>query len=332
MTESKFFKIGLSILVFIISIALVISAVGNEKKEAFVSDEKEKTISETAQAVVGVSSCGIDDGVRNIGAGIAVDDDGYILTCNSIIGSMHSDIEVTLNSGRKVAARPVWKNEVLDIALIKTEEKNEKTAVIGDAKNLTLGDRVYTLGVSLGGQFQSCAAEGIVSGMYRTIASESDGESVLLEDLIQTDADITVNNRGGALVNENGEVVGIIIIKDGKGFAVPVNMAAPVVKMLSDGAYIRERDLGIYCYDYNMMCYLSQNFDREIGVTAAYLTDGKPAQKSGIILGDVITGVNGRSIRTMLEFYEEINSAAPDDDIVFNIAREGKRMKIKIEI
>lgn len=314
------------------AIALIISTADKSKKEAFVSGENEKTISETAQAVVGVSSVGIDDGVKNAGAGIAVSSDGYILTCSSIIDGMHSDIEVTLCSGKKISARPVWKNEVLDIALIKAEGKTEKTAVLGDAKELALGDRVYTLGAAFGGQFQANAAEGIVSGMYTTLASEVNGESVLLEDLIRTDADIGVNNRGGALVNECGEIVGIIVIKDSKGFAVPINIVAPIVKMFENGIYIRERDLGMYCYDYNMMCYLSQNFDREIGVTAAYLTDGKAAEKSGIILGDVITEVNGRTVGTMIEFYEQINSAAPDDDIVFNVARGGKKMKIKIEV
>lgn len=328
MRDNVFFKSVFCGIAFV-SIIIIAFLLTNVKKAVFIN-EPVSNINTALETTVGICSNDNDSGIQSCGNGVAVSENGYIVTNYSVIGNMHNKIEVTLSDGKKVFARTVWKNEVYDIAIIKAECSFENIMTFADTKKLTMGERIYTTGVLSGLQFRKTMSEGIVSGLYRTIADCINGEDVLIEDLIQTDISPNVTGRGGALIDVNGNLLGIMTIKNNTMYAVPINIISPIIEALSRNGFVRNIDLGIYCYDNDMMSYLSQSGKGTDGVTAVYVKDGGAAQKSGIMTGDTIIGINGKNIKNMIEFYEIINASDIDGELNLQVQRSGKSLKIKI--
>lgn len=331
MTKHNIIRATVCAVVFILIMMIIIFANNNEKKQVSgFSEYSVGSFDAVESATVGVSSGDDKNGVYNVGSGVVVSSEGHIITSCSIIGDEHSSIVITADDGRKISAVPVWKNEVMDIAIVKSDYEFDSVIEIGDIKNITVGDRVYASGKFVGAQFKSTLSEGIISGMHCTIADEYKGENVLAEDLISTDVQISSGGRGGALINENDELIGVVIMKNGSFYAVPVNVFAPIVERLSNGEYVKSINYGMYCYNYDMMQYLTQNFESEGGVMAVYVQENSIAQKSGVVQGDIITAVDGKKISNMIEFYEIVNSKSTGEEIILNVKRGEKTLTIKI--
>jgi len=215
--------------------------------------------------VVGILTTRVVQGRRtqSIGSGVIVDSTGYILTNNHVAGKDAEEIIVSLYDGREVDGTVVWTDPVLDLAVVKINADNLPVAVLGDSKNLKVGEQAIAIGNPLGLTFQRTVTAGIISALNRTIEIE---EGVFMEDLIQTDASINPGNSGGPLINIRGEVIGINTIKvktaEAMGFAVPINIVRPVVGRLRIDGKFTTPDMGL------------QAIDKELGRVYGFVADG----------------------------------------------------------
>ena len=162
-------------------------------------------------------------------------------------------IAVTLNQGKTIQGKIVWVEENIDLAIIKVDESGLIPAILGNSDELKIGNDVIAIGNPLGEEFKGTTTKGIVSGLDRTIKFEENGEQVLMEGLIQTDASINPGNSGGPLINSKGEIVGINTVKitsaEGIGFAVPINIVKDVINsfVLGNNAVLHPLSL-INCF------------------------------------------------------------------------------------
>jgi len=323
-------RAGITALTVVLAmVAVALTGSGREKQTLGTGRNEYFSFESTARLVVGITSGNAQTGSYNVGSGVVATKKGHIFTSYTALGNDTDNITVTLYDGRKISGVRVWENEALDIAVIKTDCEFEEVFGFADTKALKPGDKLYMVGSVVGAQFQCCVSEGIVSGMYRTLSTEAGGADALAEDLIQTDI-TSSGSRGSAVINEHGELVGIAVLYGESFYAVPANILSPVAKRLEAGENVSDKGLGMYCYDAPMQRYLRQSFDENDGVMVAYLSDGGVAEKSGIMLGDIIMSADGRRISTMLELYEAVNAKSAGEETVFEIKREEKILKIKI--
>lgn len=322
------------------------AAAGSVEKNSQ-SDDLVDIIDSTIRSVVGVSSAKITDTSKlflpdhdqtwSVGSGVIVSEDGYILTNQHVIGDMTKEIRVSLSDGRVVSAKAVWQDAGIDLAVLKVNITGLIPAVLGDAKTCRVGQTAIAIGNPLGLQFQRTVTRGVISATYRTISTQNEaGETIFMEDLLQTDASINPGNSGGPLINEKGEVVGINTIKvtsaEGIGFAVPINIAKPVIESFVSKGSFTTPYFGIYAYDRPVIDYLSQNFDSKTGIYIANVDPGSPAERIGLKKGDVITHINRREINTMMDFREHIYRLAPRQEMSITYITGGKIMEATVQL
>jgi serine protease Do len=239
-----------------------------------------------------------------IGTGVIVDPSGYILT-NNHVADMSKDLTISLYDGSNVIGRVVWSDAVLDISIVKVDQANLAIALLGDSKKVKIGDTAVAIGNPLGLKFQRSVTSGIISALNRTVQMS---QNVFMEDLIQTDASINPGNSGGPLINLNGEVIGINTVKvstaEGMGFAIPINMAKPIIKSIKETGKFVEPVLGVRALDMAMAAYYDYKVSR--GVYIYNCTPGSPGFNAGIRSGDSIISINGTTINTLLDLKENL--------------------------
>lgn len=262
-------------------------------------------------AVVGIvrpiqqkNAAGRMEARAEIGTGVIVDAGGYILT-NNHVADASKDLDISLYDGRNVTGRVVWSDPILDISIVKVKQTGLPHAVLGDSKNLRIGDAAIAIGNPLGLKFQRSVTSGIVSALNRTVQMS---ETVFMEDLIQTDASINPGNSGGPLVNVDGEVIGINTVKvataEGMGFAIPINMAKPVIESFKRTGDFKTPAMGIEGIDADMASYY--DYKADIGVYVSKVISGSPADLAGVQPGDSIVAINGVDINTLMDLKEAI--------------------------
>ncbi len=301
---------------------------------------REDMLENALKSVVGISSADPSQSTDKetswyMGSGVMVSDDGYIITNHHVIGARPSRIVVTLHSGKTTEGKTVWSNSALDLAVVKIDGRGYPSSKLGDAKNLRVGESVVAIGNPLSMQFERTVTAGIVSALGRSINIENErGESFYMEDLIQTDASINPGNSGGPLLNSSGEVVGINTIKvstaEGMGFAVPINICAPIIQRLKNVGQFRTPYLGLYAYTPAAARYLGQSTDIEKGLFVAKLDSNGPAFFAGIRYGDIITAINSVSVNTMLELREELYKRQGGETIMIEFVRDGTARRISV--
>jgi S1-C subfamily serine protease len=244
--------------------------------------------------------------VAEIGTGVVVDPSGYILT-NNHVADLSKSLTISLYDGRTVTGRVVWTDSVLDISIVKVDQSNLTAAVLGNSKAVKIGDTAIAIGNPLGLKFQRSVTSGIISALNRTVQMS---QNAFMEDLIQTDASINPGNSGGPLININGEVIGINTVKvataEGMGFAIPINMAKPIIRSIKATGKFVEPGLGIKGLDMAMADYYDYKVER--GVYVNYCDPAGPGYKAGIRQGDRIISINGTSINTLLDLKENLYS------------------------
>lgn len=263
-----------------------------------------------------------------VGSGAILSPKGYIVTNNHVAGGKSKRIIVSLADGRNVDGVTVWSDPVLDLAVVKIDASGLASIPTGDASSLQVGEPAIAIGNPLGLQFQRTVTSGIISALNRTITIDTDTGTNYMEDLIQTDASINPGNSGGPLLNSRGEVVGINTVKvttaEGMGFAIPINVAVPIVNQLVSGGEFIEPYLGVFAYDREVIPYINQNIKLDSGVYVTNVDQLGPAYKGGIKVGCVITQVDGKKIDTMIQLRTYIYSKKVGDTIQVTCLRDGK--------
>jgi S1-C subfamily serine protease len=300
---------------------------------------------DTSEGVVGISVLKVDSKAIfdantaerwGVGSGVIVSPDGYILTNHHVAGKKSKRIVVSLSDGRNLDGVTVWSNSVLDLAVVKIEAQGLTAIPLGDASQLKVGEPAIAIGNPLGLQFQRTVTSGIISALNRTIKIETEEDTNYMEDLIQTDASINPGNSGGPLLNSMGEVVGINTVKvesaEAIGFAVPINVAVPIInKFIGTGEFI-EPYLGVFAYDKEVIPYLDGGIKLDNGIYIASVDEDGPAYKNGIRVGCIMTQIDGKEISTMMDLRSFIYSKNPGDVINITHISEGKTETVQVKL
>ncbi len=272
-----------------------------------------------------------------MGSGVIVSEDGYIITNQHVIGANSVRIEVTLSDGESKAAQLSWSNAALDLAVIKINGDGYAYSKMGSAASLEVGEGVMAIGNPLSMQFERTVTAGIVSAVGRSIDLENeDGTTYYMEDLIQTDASINPGNSGGPLIDKDGNVVGINTVKvtsaEGMGFAVPVNVCSPVISALRSKGSFKTPYMGLYAYTPAAARYFGHEDVLEDGLFAAKLDENGPARAAGVRYADIITQINDKKVKTMLDLREELYQFQSGDEVTLTLKRDGAVKKIKVRL
>ncbi|RMF42434.1 MAG: DegQ family serine endoprotease [Deltaproteobacteria bacterium] len=268
---------------------------------------------------------------RGQGSGFIISPDGLIMTNNHVVGDADK-VTVRLLDGREFTADTIGTDPATDIALIKIDETDLPFLKLGNSDSLEVGDWVLAVGNPFG--LSHTLTAGIVSAKGRSGIGLND-----YENFIQTDAAINPGNSGGPLVNLDGQVVGIntaIFSRSGGymgiGFAIPINMAKKIRdQLVKHGKVIRGR-LGVYIQDLTPDLAESFGIDKRKGILIAQVIEDSPAEKAGLMRGDVILRIDGDPVGKVADFRNRIALTAPGTRVTLLVLRDGKKKKIKVTI
>jgi serine protease Do/serine protease DegQ len=270
---------------------------------------------------------------EGLGSGVIVSSDGYILTNNHVVADA-DELTVITSDEKKYTAKVVGADPKTDIAVVKIEATGLPAATFADSDKLRVGDVVFAVGNPLG--VGETVTMGIVSAKNRNVQILSDVQGY--EDFIQTDAAINMGNSGGALVDAKGRFVGInsAIVSPsrgniGIGFAVPVNMAASIMKSLIETGTVTRGFMGVGAQPVTPEIAEQFKLPKDSkGVIVDDLTAEGPADKAGIKQGDVIVSVNGRPVGSQDDLRLTISEMPPGTPAMVSIFRDGKPVTIKV--
>lgn len=269
--------------------------------------------------------------VTNLGSGVIVSKDGYILTNNHVIEGAE-DIIVKLYGGRELKGKIVGMDSRTDLAVIKVNEDNLPVIKWGDSDKLRVGELVFAIGNPFG--LSSTITMGIVSALGRSGMGITD-----YEDFIQTDAAINPGNSGGALINTKGELVGIntaILSRSGGyqgiGFAIPSNMAKGIMDSIINVGRVTRGWLGVQIQALNAELAQQFNLTDEKGALIVDVVEGSPADKAGLQRGDVIVEFDGKKIDNLSQLKNLVAMTKPGQTVTLEIIRDGKPMRLEVTI
>ncbi len=307
-----------------------------EKKEAALSGARNTPIVAAAKkvgpAVVGITNKAyirdffnrVQLRDRGTGSGVIYDSQrGYIATNNHVVEGA-SEIIVSLNDGRSVKGKVLGADAATDLAVVQIESKNLPQAVFGDSDSLQVGEPAIAIGNPLGLEFRGSVTAGVISALNRTINL---GERKF--NLIQTDAAISPGNSGGALVNADGEVVGINSAKivvggvEGIGFAIPINTAKPILDELANRGRIARPYLGVSLMDKEVAERYGFDIDLHGGIFLVKVLVNGPAYKAGLRSGDIILSFDGKKVSRNQELTEELAKHKVGDKVSLTVWHQG---------
>ncbi len=275
------------------------------------------------------------------GSGIIISEDGYILTNNHIVSSSSDSDFYEVSSATKVTvklfnddteyeAKIIGTDEQTDLAVIKIDKNNLPKAEFADSDNIKVGEFAMAVGNPLG--MESSITCGVVSAVNRKI-TDSDGNTYTL---IQTDAAINAGNSGGALVNSQGQVIGINTLKlqgegvEGMGFAIPINSTEDITSQLIEYSKVKRPYIGISGMDLDEETAKANNL--VVGIYVKAIDDFSAAEKGGLKPGDVIIEADGQKITTMDELNEIKNKHKIGDTMTLKVNRDGQERDLSITL
>ena len=269
-----------------------------------------------------------------LGSGVIIRPDGYIVTNNHVVAGA-DEIEVTLENNKVYPAKLVGTDPATDIALIKINAEDLPVVPLGDSDDLRLGEWVLAIGSPY--DLRSTITAGIVSAKGRSMPNY-DGQ-YRVESFIQTDAAVNPGNSGGALVNAAGELVGIntsIISRTGSytgySFAVPVNIVSKVVDDFIEFGEVQRAMLGISIIDVNAEVAAQANLAEIDGVYVANVQKDGPAEKGGIVQGDVIREINLNPVHNSAGLQEQLSRLRPGEKAVVTVLRDGHQHELIVTL
>lgn len=274
-----------------------------------------------------------DQREHSLGSGVIVSPAGYILTNNHVVNGA-SEIKVTLSDNREFTAKLVGTDPRADVAVVKIDASNLPVLTLGDSSKLEVGNFVLAAGNPFG--VGRTVTMGIISATGRGGLGIED-----YEDFIQTDAAINPGNSGGALVNVQGDLIGIntaIVTggggggSQGVGFAVPINMArAEMEQIIKTGKVVRGF-LGVQAQSISTEMARAFGINNNAGALVADVTANSPASRSGIKPGDIIVDLNGTPVEDSRQLGLRVSQMAPGANVKLRVLRDGKPQEIAVTL
>lgn len=303
----------------------------------------EKAVAQKSmQSVVGITTVGVSEDMfstqkqtKGLGSGVIVSKEGYILTNNHVVDpSKTKSVTVILSDGTKRKAKVLWSDKTLDLAVIKIDPKglDLKPVEFGDSSQVSIGDKAIAIGNPLGINLKSTLTSGYISGKDRVITLQ-DGST--MEGLFQTDAAINPGNSGGGLFNDKGQLIGINTAKagnsDGIGFAIPSNLAKPILEQIIKNGKFESVSLGIKGIDVSRYNVLGQEkLPIDSGVYIHEILSGSPAESAGLKPKDIITKVGDTKVTSNSTLKAALLNYKIGDKVKIEVYRDGKTTTIEV--
>ena len=270
--------------------------------------------------------------VLGLGSGVLVSHDGYLLTNHHVIDGAE-EISIEMPDRRTFVARVVGSDPPSDLAVLRMSGHDFPILPLGNSSDTRVGDVVLAIGNPLG--IGQTVTMGIISAKGRATGL-SDGN---FEDFLQTDAPINRGNSGGALVNTNGELIGInsqILSPTGAnigiGFAIPSNMARSVWDQIVQHGRVRRGQLGIQVGGITRQVEERFNLRDTRGLFVASVGAGSPAERGGLKQNDVILKLNGKPVIDVNSFRNEISATAPGVEVTLTVLRNGRQQDVRVTL
>jgi serine protease Do len=262
---------------------------------------------------------------QSLGSGFIINSDGYVMTNNHVVANA-SEIKVKLENGSEYIAEVLGKDEKYDLALLQIKPGEKLPEVkFGDSDALEVGDWVIAIGNPFG--LAHTVTAGIVSAKERVIGAGP------YDDFIQTDAAINQGNSGGPLFNANGDVVGInaaiLAAGQGIGFAVPINMAKNFIKDIMTKGKVTRGWLGVHIQNLTDEIAESMGVKTSQGALVAQVFAGSPAEKAGIISGDILLEFNGKKVKGGEDITRLVGMTEPGGSFKITLLRNGKEKTVE---
>ncbi|ABZ83578.1 serine protease do, putative [Heliomicrobium modesticaldum Ice1] len=270
---------------------------------------------------------------QGTGSGVIFDGAGFIVTNHHVVAGA-AELVVTLTDGRTAPATLVGSDPKTDLAVIKINLDNLPVAKFGDSSKLSVGELAIAIGNPGGKEFAGSVTQGIVSGLNRQL-NTPEGYAF---NLIQTDAAINPGNSGGALLNANGEVIGINSIKiavqgfEGMGFAIPSNQVMQIVNELRAKGKVSRAALGVtLIMDVDKELAQKYNLIVDYGVVVKP-SPGGPAQKAGMQNNDILIAINDKPVRNRMELQKELFAYKVGDTVNVTVVREDQKQTLSVTL
>ncbi|WP_229683207.1 S1C family serine protease [Virgibacillus oceani] len=312
------------------------------------------SIDETSEAVVGVLNLqqqNVWTQSKEAGSGSGIiykkeDGKAYVVTNNHVVEGAE-EVEVVLNDEEHIKAKVLGSDALTDLAVLEIDgSKIETVAKLGSSEDLKVGETVIAIGNPLGMTFSGSVTKGIVSGLERSIDIDTNGDNRpdWVTEVIQTDAAINPGNSGGALVNSDGEVVGINSMKiaqetvEGIGLAIPIDSALPIMEQLETKGEVARPFIGISTAALEQVPRQYQNRiqlpeDVDGGMVIAAVETGSPAADAGLKQFDIITKINDQKITTILDLRKYMYSETSiGDKVKVEFYRDGKKQTTELTL
>ncbi|MGN0927320.1 DegQ family serine endoprotease [Ectopseudomonas mendocina] len=267
---------------------------------------------------------------QSLGSGFIISPDGYIMTNNHVVADA-DEIIVRLSDRSELEAKLIGADPRSDVALLKVEGKDLPVVRLGKADDLKVGEWVLAIGSPFG--FDHSVTAGIVSAKGRNLPSDS------YVPFIQTDVAINPGNSGGPLFNLQGEVVGInsqIFTRSGGfmglSFAIPMEVAMQVADQLKADGKVTRGWLGVVIQEVNKDLAESFGLEKPAGALVAQVLEDGPADKGGLLVGDVILSLNGKPIIMSADLPHLVGGLKPGEKAELDVVRDGSRKKLNVTI
>ena len=340
--KNKKSKIMRNFIIIVIALVclfeLIIVYENKLKSEESGINEELNNIEISSKYVVGISKDNliVTGQTSSWGSGIIVSKDGYIVTNSHVCGEKNSECFVIIDYHNCYKGYVVWSDENLDLAFVKVDKEFSGCIKIGNSDNIKVSQEVFSIGNPINMNFQRSVGKGIVSGLNRNLKIEEQGKNYYFNNLIQTDAMINYGNSGGALVDSDGNLIGISTVKitdaDLMGFAIPVNVIRPIIRELEEDGRFEEASLKIWCSDKYSLDDSGNGIRIDDGVFVSQITSDSNSEKSGLRVGDIINYVDTNKVDTVLELKEYIYSKKVGENVVLKINRDNKEVFVNIKL
>jgi len=317
-------------------------------------DNIDFSVDEATKAVVGVSrlqKANIWEPDQEAGTGSGIiykkeNDKAYVVTNHHVVAGAE-DVQVTLSNEEKIPAKVLGSDELADLAVLEIDGSNVDTvAKLGTSEDIQVGETVVAIGNPLGMEFSNSLTKGIISGLNRSVPVDTNGDRQpdWVTEVIQTDAAINPGNSGGALVNLDGEIIGINSMKiaqnavEGIGFAIPIDTAKPIMEQLETEGKVARPYIGISVasleevpLQYRRNIDIPEDFDG--GIVIANVEQGSPAAKADLQQYDILSKINGEKIESLIDLRKYLYSEAKvGETIEIEFYHNGEKQTSNLEL